>query len=127
MSEGPKLVLTAVSKDWALVAATARAHGKHVVQQPRCSIDIPSMLDRHSVQVETEHIMESSHERRRRMERLAESERRPGDPQATTPSQARAGFAIMVLVLLVAVGLIAAMFVVNTRYDGSSPVPVNER
>ncbi len=35
--------------------------------------------------------MESSQERRRRMERLAESERGPGDPQATKPAQARAG------------------------------------
>jgi len=48
-------------------------------------------------------------------------------PVATGPSQARTGFAIMILVLLVAVGLIAAMFVTTPRYDGSSPVPVSER
>jgi hypothetical protein len=71
--------------------------------------------------------MKPSQEDRRRMERLGESERRPGDPTATTPSQARAGFGFMILVLLAAVGLIAAMFVANTRYDGSSPVPVSER
>jgi hypothetical protein len=71
--------------------------------------------------------MKPSQQDRRRMDRAVESERRPGDPTATKPSQARAGFAIMVLVLIVAVGLIAAMFVTNTRYDGSSPVPVSER
>jgi hypothetical protein len=71
--------------------------------------------------------MEPTQERRRRMERLAESERRPGDPQATTPSQARSGFAIMVLVLVVAVGLLGAMFANNPRYDGNSPVPVSEQ
>jgi ABC-type Fe3+ transport system permease subunit len=71
--------------------------------------------------------METSQERRRRMERLSESERGPGDPRATTPTQARAGFAIMVLVLIVAIGLIAAMFVNNPRYDGNSSVPVSEQ
>ena len=71
--------------------------------------------------------METSQERRRRTEQLAESERRPGDPRPTTPSQARSGFAIMILVLVVAVGLLAAMFANNPRYDGNSPVPVSEQ
>jgi hypothetical protein len=71
--------------------------------------------------------MESSQERRRRMERLAESERGPGDPQATQPAQARAGFAIMIVVLGIAVALLAVMFVNNPRYDGNSPVPVSEQ
>lgn len=71
--------------------------------------------------------MEASQDRRRRMGRHAKSKPRPGDPPPTKPSQARAGFAIMILVLLVAVGLLAAMFVANPRYDGSSPVPVSER
>ena len=71
--------------------------------------------------------METRQERRRRRKRLAESERGPGDPGATTPSQARLGFAIMAVVLVVAVGLLAAMFVNNPRYDGNSSVPVSEQ
>jgi hypothetical protein len=69
--------------------------------------------------------METRQERQRRIER--ESRPQPGDPPATRPAQARAGFAIMVLVLVVAVGLIAAMFFNNSRYDGNSPVPVSEQ
>ena len=71
--------------------------------------------------------METRKERRRSMGRLAESERRPGEPRATRPWQARAGFGIMVLVLIVAVGLIAAMFINTARYAGNSPVPVSEQ
>ena len=32
----------------------------------------------------------------------------------------------MILVLFVAIGLIAAMFANNARYDGNSPIPVRE-
>ena len=71
--------------------------------------------------------METRWEGRFRTKRLAESQRRPGDPRATTPSQARLGFAIMAVVLVIAVGLLAAMFVNNPRYDGNSPVPVSEQ
>jgi hypothetical protein len=71
--------------------------------------------------------METRRERRLSRKRLAESQRRPVDPRATTPSQARLGFAIMAVVLVVAVGLLAAMFVNNPRYDGNSPVPVSEQ
>ena len=67
--------------------------------------------------------METRQERR---ERLGESERGPADSRAR-PSQARLGFAIMAVVLVVAVGLLAAMFVNNPRYDGNSPVPVSEQ
>jgi len=70
--------------------------------------------------------METGQERRRHMEQLADAERRAGDQRATRPSQARAGFVIMVVVLVVAVGLITTMFLNNSRYDGNSPVPVSE-
>jgi hypothetical protein len=68
--------------------------------------------------------METRQERRRRLDRQGKPQ--PGDPPATKPAQARTGLAIMVLVLLVAAGLIGAMFNNNTRYDGNSPVPVSE-
>jgi hypothetical protein len=68
--------------------------------------------------------METRQERRKR---LGECERGPADSRASTPSQARLGFAIMAVVLVVAVGLLAAMFVNNPRYDGNSPVPVSEQ
>jgi hypothetical protein len=84
-------------------------------------------LGGHSFQQWPEQNMETRWERRFSRKRLAESQRRPGDPRATTPSQARLGFAIMAVVLVIAVGLLAAMFVNNPRYDGNSPVPVSEQ
>ena len=66
-------------------------------------------------------------ERRARMEHEAESERRPGDPTAAKPRDARRMGFIIVAALLVGLGAIVAMFVNNSRYDGSSPIPVSER
>ena len=66
-------------------------------------------------------------EQRRRMEREAELERRPGDPTATKPRDANRIGAIVAAALLIGVIAVAAMFINNSRYDGTSPVPVSER
>jgi hypothetical protein len=66
-------------------------------------------------------------EERRRMEREAELEHRPGDPTATKPRDARRIGIIIGAALLVGIVAIGAMFITNPRYDGNSPVPVAEQ
>ncbi|MPZ36164.1 MAG: hypothetical protein GEV13_35305 [Rhodospirillales bacterium] len=66
-------------------------------------------------------------EQRRRMEAGAEAERRPGDPTATKPPDARRIGLIIGAALLIGVVALGAMFINNTRYDGNSPVPVSEQ
>jgi hypothetical protein len=66
-------------------------------------------------------------EQHRRMEREAEQERRPGDPTASKPRDARRIGLIIAAALLVSAAAIGAMFLNNTRYDGNSPVPVSEQ
>ena len=66
-------------------------------------------------------------EDRRRMERQAEAERQPGDQTATKPRDARRLGFIVVAVLIVGLAALVGMFINNSRYDGTSPVPVSER
>ncbi len=66
-------------------------------------------------------------EERRRMEARAEAERRPGDPTATRPRDARRIGLIIAAALVVGIVAIGAMFINNPRYDGNSPVPVAEQ
>ena len=84
-------------------------------------------LQRHFVKAETEQNHETQSARSPTHGPGCPIRAAAGRPDGDEAVEARAGFAIMVLVLIVAVGLIAAMFVTNTRYDGSSPVPVSER
>jgi hypothetical protein len=66
-------------------------------------------------------------ERRREMEAQAEAERRRGDPEPTRVTDvSRIGLIIGAALLLGAV-ILGAMFINNTRYDGSGPLPVSER
>lgn len=71
--------------------------------------------------------MDTRIERRRQMEREAENERRPGDPGPSKPPQARRTLAGLAVALVLAIGLLAVMWINNTRYDGSSPVPTAEQ
>ena len=64
---------------------------------------------------------------RRRMETEAESERGAEDPRESRPRDARRMAIIFLGALLAGVVALAAMFLNNSRYDGSSPVPVSER
>ena len=66
-------------------------------------------------------------EQRRRMEAEAEADRRPGDPTATKPRDAKRIGLIIGAALLIAVAALGAMFINNSRYDGNSPVPVSEQ
>ena len=66
-------------------------------------------------------------EDRRRMERQAELERRPGDPAATKPRDARRIGLILGAALLIGIAALSAMFISNPRYDGNSPTPVAEQ
>jgi hypothetical protein len=66
-------------------------------------------------------------EERRRMEARSETERRPGDPTATRPRDARRIGLIIAAALVVGIVAIGAMFINNPRYDGNSPVPVAEQ
>jgi hypothetical protein len=50
-----------------------------------------------------------------------------GDPTATKPREAkRVGFIVMAA-LLVGLAAVVAMFMNNSRYDGTSPIPFSER
>jgi len=66
-------------------------------------------------------------EQRRRMEAEAEADRRPGDPTATKPRDAKRIGLIIGAALLIGVVALGAMFINNSRYDGNSPVPVSEQ
>lgn len=66
-------------------------------------------------------------EQRRRMERQAETERTHGDQTATRPRDVKRVGAIAAAALLIGVIAVVAMFVNNSRYDGTSPIPVSER
>jgi hypothetical protein len=66
-------------------------------------------------------------EERRRMERASELERRPGDPAATRPRDARRIGLIIGAAALIAAVALGAMFINNPRYDGNSPLPVSEQ
>jgi hypothetical protein len=61
------------------------------------------------------------------MEREAERERRPTDPGPTRRPQARRTLVGVAVALVLAIGLLAVMWINNTRYDGSSPVPTAEQ
>ena len=61
-------------------------------------------------------------ELRGRMEAEAEADRRPGDPTATKPRDARRIGLIMGAALPIGVVALGAMFINNSRYDGNSPV-----
>jgi hypothetical protein len=71
--------------------------------------------------------VETRQEHVARTNRQAEAERGPEDPRPTKPPGRRA----LVLVLCTALALAAAalswMFSNNVKYDGTSPVPINER
>ncbi|MFZ5784289.1 MAG: hypothetical protein ACOY4R_29180 [Pseudomonadota bacterium] len=71
--------------------------------------------------------MDSKRERYDRMERQAEAERRPGDPVASRPRNARLILGILGSAFLLAVLLFGGMYFNNTRYDGAAPAPVSER
>lgn len=71
--------------------------------------------------------MDPNTARRRRMEQQAEKERGPGDPTAARPAQARRTFAILASAIAVAIALLTIMWVNNTRYDGNSPIPMDEQ
>ena len=64
---------------------------------------------------------------RRRIEKAAELERGTEDPRETRPRDARTMALIFLGALLAGGVALAAMFLNNSRYDGSSPVPVSER
>lgn len=66
-------------------------------------------------------------EERRRMAARSEAERRPGDPMATRPRDARRIGLIIAAALVVGIVAIGAMFINNPRYDGNSPVPAAEQ
>ena len=66
-------------------------------------------------------------EERRRMAARSEAERRPGDPGATRPRDARRIGLIIAAALVVGIVAIGAMFINNPRYDGNSPTPVAEQ
>ena len=70
---------------------------------------------------------ESQRERYQRMETEADAERGPADPTATEPRDVRAIVLILVAALVAGGVTLGAMFLTNTKYDGSSPVPVGER
>ena len=65
-------------------------------------------------------------EQGRRVEREAESDRRPADPPATTPRDALRMGLIFGAAALVAIAALGAMFASSPRYDGS-PIPVRGR
>lgn len=66
-------------------------------------------------------------DRRAHVEPEIEAERRPGDPMAPRPRDARRVGLIVVAALVVAIAALVAMFANNSRYDGTSPIPVGER
>jgi hypothetical protein len=62
-----------------------------------------------------------------RMNREAEREKRPGDPQATQPRDAKPLIVMVAAALSAAVIVLGIMWINNTRYDGTSPRPVAEQ
>lgn len=62
-----------------------------------------------------------------RLNRAAELEKGPGDPQATEPRDSRP-LIVMVCAALAATAIVLGiMWINNTRYDGASPRPVAEQ
>jgi hypothetical protein len=62
-----------------------------------------------------------------RTNRQAEAERRPADPRPTKPRNARGLLLVLCTALALAVAALSWMFSNNVKYDGTSPVPINER
>jgi hypothetical protein len=71
--------------------------------------------------------IDPGNERIRRMNRKAELERGPDDPnQPAKPRDANRFLIIVLAALLIGVALLGWMHFSNSKYDGSSPAPIAE-
>ena len=69
----------------------------------------------------------SERDRIDRINREAELERTPGDPQPAGPKDAKPLILMICLAMVAAAVVLGVMWVSNTRYDGAGPQPVAEQ